>query len=299
MSTVLFVSCSAVQRRQEPQNQQTYPHTNIPVINDLPNSETQPMLPAPNTPLPKIGIILGPGGARTYAAIGVLRAFEKARIPVQSIGGIEWGALMASLYSLNGKANGVEWEAMKIPDGIVQTKFLSSKVEPLKFLEFKKYLTGFFGNRKIEQAQVSFSCAAENIHNQRGLVVTKGLYQETLGLCMDYPPVLAANQGWVASPLGLSRMIEQMSQQGINYIILVDFLGTSNPLAGARVNEETKILWSQMLRITGQYRKYVHQVVDIPIQKSILDFSSRREFIQAGDQAGQKATEILSQKFGF
>ncbi len=48
---------------------------------------------------PKIGLVLSGGGARGFAHIGVLKALEENRIPVDYIAGASMGALVGSLYS--------------------------------------------------------------------------------------------------------------------------------------------------------------------------------------------------------
>lgn len=48
---------------------------------------------------PKIGLVLSGGGARGFAHIGVLKALEENRIPVDYIAGASMGALIGSLYA--------------------------------------------------------------------------------------------------------------------------------------------------------------------------------------------------------
>lgn len=66
---------------------------------------TQYLFPYPalaaNKPVirPKIGVALGGGGARGAAHIGVLRVFEKEKIPIDYLVGTSAGALIGSLYS--------------------------------------------------------------------------------------------------------------------------------------------------------------------------------------------------------
>jgi NTE family protein len=270
----------------------------MPPTIEISKQEVSEPLPTPNVSVPKIGLILGPGGARAYAEIGVLRAFERARIPVSMIAGVEWGSLMAALYSMNGKANEIEWEAMKIPNDFVQSSFLSSKVDARSFSDLEKRMRDFFGNKKIENGKVPFSCTTDNIRNMRSLMIFKGTYKDTMGLCLGFPPFLTSNRGWVAAPFQVKYLIDQMAQRGMDYIILVDVLGTANPMAGAKVSEETSVLWAQLSKSMAQNKAFVHQTVEVPLQKSVLDFSARREFIQAGEQAGQQAAQIISQKFG-
>lgn len=47
---------------------------------------------------PKIGVVLGGGGARGAAHIGVLRALEKLRVPIDAIAGTSMGAIVGGLY---------------------------------------------------------------------------------------------------------------------------------------------------------------------------------------------------------
>ncbi len=48
---------------------------------------------------PRIGLVLGGGGARGAAHIGVLRELERLRIPIDAIAGTSMGAVVGSLYA--------------------------------------------------------------------------------------------------------------------------------------------------------------------------------------------------------
>ena len=48
---------------------------------------------------PKIGLVLGGGGARGAAHIGVLEVLEKLRVPVDCVSGTSMGALVAGAYA--------------------------------------------------------------------------------------------------------------------------------------------------------------------------------------------------------
>lgn len=60
----------------------------------------QTPLPTPPAKRPKIGLVLSGGGARGFAHIGVLRALEENRIPVDYIGGASMGALVGAMYAM-------------------------------------------------------------------------------------------------------------------------------------------------------------------------------------------------------
>jgi NTE family protein len=65
---------------------------------------------------PKIGLVLGGGGARGAAHIGVLRVLERERIPVDYVAGTSMGAIVGGLYASGLSAdqieqvlNGIDW----------------------------------------------------------------------------------------------------------------------------------------------------------------------------------------------
>jgi len=54
---------------------------------------------AGNDARPRIGLVLGGGGARGAAHIGVLRELERLRVPVDAIAGTSMGAIIGGLYA--------------------------------------------------------------------------------------------------------------------------------------------------------------------------------------------------------
>ena len=47
----------------------------------------------------RLGLVLGGGGARGFAHIGVIQAFHDAGIPIDSIGGTSSGAMCSVMYA--------------------------------------------------------------------------------------------------------------------------------------------------------------------------------------------------------
>lgn len=66
------------------------------------------------TPRPKIGLALGGGGAKGYAHIGVLKALEEMKIPVDYIAGTSMGAVVGALYASGMSADEVAAVAIEI-----------------------------------------------------------------------------------------------------------------------------------------------------------------------------------------
>ena len=48
---------------------------------------------------PKVGLVLGGGGAKGAAEVGVLKVIEKAGIPIDYIAGTSIGSIVGGLYA--------------------------------------------------------------------------------------------------------------------------------------------------------------------------------------------------------
>lgn len=64
---------------------------------------------------PRIGLVLGGGGARGFAHIGVLQVLEENRIPVHAVAGTSMGAVVGSLYAQGQTAPRITEIAQEIP----------------------------------------------------------------------------------------------------------------------------------------------------------------------------------------
>ena len=56
-------------------------------------------LPAAAQERPRVGLVLGGGGARGAAHIGVLEVLERLRVPVDCVAGTSMGALVAGAWA--------------------------------------------------------------------------------------------------------------------------------------------------------------------------------------------------------
>lgn len=110
----------------------------------------------------KVGLILGAGGARGYAHIGVLQVLEENNIPVDVVTGCSMGALVGGLYVAG-------------CDMYILEKF-ADNFDMMKYADFKFKTGGFIGGNKIlelikvftkgikiKQAVIPYCCVAVDI----------------------------------------------------------------------------------------------------------------------------------------
>lgn len=81
-----------------------------------PGEETAPEQAGPPAPRAarQVTLVVGPGMAKSLAAVGVLQVLDARGIHVTRIVGMEMGALIAALYGAGGRTGPLEWTLMKL-----------------------------------------------------------------------------------------------------------------------------------------------------------------------------------------
>lgn len=247
----------------------------------------------PPADTPKIGLILGGGGLRSFAHIGVLQEFAKKKIPIVAVAGIEMGSLIGAIYSSKGQAFEVEWQMMKLKEKeLIQKSLISGKSQPLETQALSEFLSNYFSGQKVEQFKIPFTCPSLNLEQQKVYVLTKGSVKEMLPYCLGIAPLFEPFQQNVAALMSLNVLADQLRQKGANYIIYVDLL---NPPLRPEPSENSGMLaWNLAAEATKRKDNGVNYAIQVPLKGiDFLDFSKRRENLQKGQLAAQEALKVL------
>jgi NTE family protein/lysophospholipid hydrolase len=111
-----------------------------------------------------LGLVLGGGGARGLAHIGILRAFEEKQIPIDMIGGTSMGAIIAALYAM-----GHGWADIRdiIRKSFLEIKPLSEYTFPLiavlRSQKLDRVIHMAFQDINIEDLWLNFFCVSSNL----------------------------------------------------------------------------------------------------------------------------------------
>lgn len=276
------------------------PSSNISDTN--PPAVTQP-LPTPIIPaVPKIGIILGAGGAKTFAHIGFLHELNRSRIPVFSIGGVELAAPMAALFASRETANDVEWQMFKLKDEDIYKKTILGTVQKNgDVATLKEFANAAFSKSKAEDFKIPFACPSYNFRKNQVYLMNRGPLDQILFFCVAYPPFYQPYQGNISAVREISSLANYLRQRGANYIVFVNVL--QNPGWGKpfipEVSTTDNILWNE---IAGTYNKPItgiDSVINLDTSEySIVDFDKRREIMNRGSDSAIHQLKSLGKKWG-
>lgn len=137
-----------------------------------------------------IGLVLGGGGARGFAHLGLLRALHERNMPIDLIGGSSMGALVSALCAM-----GHDYETllgcmrMLFVENNNLNDFSLSRVSLIRARKLHKRLEELFGDRMIEDLPLPFYCMSTNLSRSRAVVHDRGRVVEWVGASMAVPGI--------------------------------------------------------------------------------------------------------------
>ena len=137
-----------------------------------------------------VGLMLGGGGARTFAHIGVLRAMAEAGIAIDVVGGVSGGAVIGAQL-----ASGLTPQEIKqrahgefIGRGSL-LDFTVPVVSLIRGQRFRNMLIRYFGERSIEDLPTRFFCHSANLSQAAMRIHDRGPIWRSVGASMSIPGI--------------------------------------------------------------------------------------------------------------
>lgn len=113
---------------------------------------------------PRIALVLGSGGVRGMAHVGVLEVFEEAGIPFDIIVGCSAGSLVGALYADNPDSQAVKCALSKLKtDSILDINLWECRFGLSQGTSFKKVLKRNLNSRCFEDLQIPFVLVATDL----------------------------------------------------------------------------------------------------------------------------------------
>lgn len=174
-----------------------------------------------------IGLVLGGGGAKGLAHIGVLRAIAEADIDVDHVGGTSMGALVGGLWATGLTADEI---TQRNRDTWLRRSPLRGFTLPLVALlgsgRISSGMEMLFGDRRIEDQPRAFFCTSTNLTHNRSVIHSTGPLQRYVLASMAIPgvvpPVVDDGQLLVDGGVLDNLPVEAMSRTGAGAVIAVD-----------------------------------------------------------------------------
>jgi predicted acylesterase/phospholipase RssA/CRP-like cAMP-binding protein len=185
------------------------------------------------------GLVLGGGGARGLAHLGVIRALEEAGVPIDVVGGTSIGAIMAALCALG--LDDAE-RVRRVGDIARHGRRLVTPTLPLVSLSAGRHvdriLAEHLGAEPIEDLPLRFFCVSANLTRAEEVVHERGplwpAVRASLALPGIFPPVYADGDLLIDGAAVNNVPVEVMRGRiGQGRLVAVDVSPEVEPLAAA------------------------------------------------------------------
>jgi predicted acylesterase/phospholipase RssA len=212
-----------------------------------------------------VGVVLGGGGAKGIAHIGVLRALEEAGIPIDMIGGSSMGAIIAGARALG-------WDHSRMVSlikGVFQQSLFKEFTLPLiSFLKSRK-IDGLFrsicSDLRIEDLWTSYFCTSSNLYTCKRKVHREGPLWRAIRTSCSLPAIMVPMpyDGEVHIDGGvLNNLPCDVMRQDAGFVIAVDV----DTYSAMRVDfrefpSPWKILWDRIRRKKIRKRPNIFEII--------------------------------------
>jgi NTE family protein len=280
----------------------------------------------------KIGLALGGGGARGLAHIGVLKALEANRIPIDVIAGTSIGAIAGAVYSLHLNASVLEERALAFLQAPV---FHQSGIE---LFQKKKAGENFFGqvakyvkerivinlahsrpslvggwrvtravnfmidDKTFESCRIPFGCVATDLITGEEVIFRRGSLRKAVAASMSIPGFLPPVEydgrflvdGAVVAPVPINAC----KLLGADVVIAVD---VSQPVNEVKTFENVvDIIFRSNSILSHQYKQMLLDYADVVIQPNVgevhwSEFRNVKPMVAEGERATEQMLPKIRQ----
>lgn len=252
---------------------------------------------------PRVGLIFGPGGVKALAEIGALQEFEKNKIPVAAVVGLEWGALVGALYAMNGQSHEVDWKISQLPKLTPSTQSLfSQKMKSVESKDLDKYLQKVFNDTRLDQTKLPMGCPFVRDSSGKIAIAAKGTVKNSISACWRHSPLFSAREQ-SAAPFALLESVQFLRNNGAELIVLVNVLEGTDKKQFSEWGDADWI-WLSWLPVLNSLKNAqsfgVHEVISIDTSAyKMYDLDQRLRLIQLGKQSAAGKINQLMQKYDF
>ncbi len=271
-----------------------------------------------------VGLVLGGGGARGVAHVGVIRALEEAGVSVDLVGGASMGAVVAAGYAVHGTSAPL----VSLAETFASPKNIYDRTLPLVSLmagkKVLRLMRSLYGERAVEDLWMPFFSISTNLTRARVDVDARGplwrAVRKSMSIPGVFPPIIEDGDVIVDGGVVDNFPVERMAARsdcgtviGVNVAPAVDKVKPYRfgpELSGWRVLRSRILPWSKRLRAPSLVGSLLRtqeinsvmairsglRFVDLLVEPAVdhvrmHEYDRHAELIAAGYDAGKKALE--------
>ncbi len=136
------------------------------------------------------GLVLGGGGARAFAHIGVMEVLDREGIDFDAVTGTSMGAVIGCGYAMGRDASELAYLVKQIiPDS---DAILDKRLPLVSFFRGKKLnkaILSAFGNTRFEDLEIPFYCNAADLNTAQSVIFEQGFVSTAIRASVSLPGI--------------------------------------------------------------------------------------------------------------
>jgi NTE family protein len=254
--------------------------------------------PPPEVPRPKVALVLGGGAARGFAHVGVIRALEQEKIPIDLVVGTSVGSLIGAIYAADLNSFDLEWTAFSLQkDDLFDYGVLTAVMGMglAKGDKLEAFVKSKVATENIEQLKLPFAAVATDLNWGTKVVLDRGSLARAVRASSAIPGVFqpVSHMGKILVDGGVvdNIPISVARAKGADIVVAVDI---SENVGNTNITNLVDVMLQAaniMFALNVEHSKRDADVLVSPKVGDVgmLDFGQKKRCMQAGIDAGRAA----------
>jgi NTE family protein len=259
-----------------------------------------PVAPIKNPNTPKLAVVLGGGGARGFAHVGVIKVLDAHGIRPDLIVGTSAGSAVGALYAYG--LSGLELQTLALP--LQRNTMLTWVLPNMGFASgepLQQFVNSQLKQTPIEKLPTPFAAVATDLKTGRPVVFQRGNTGQAVRASCAVPglfqPVRVGRRSFVDGGLVAPVPVSVAKDLGATFVIAVDITNKPNQNLTDSVTKIMLQTFDIMSEAINRYELKGADVLIQPMTKEInqIDLSDKDLAIIEGEKATTLAIpELLS-----
>lgn len=254
---------------------------------------------------PKIALVLGGGAARGFAHVGVIRALEQEKIPIDLVVGTSVGSLIGAIYASDRNSFELEWTAFTLEKDTLFDYGLFTAFTGMgaaKGDKLEEFVKSKVPVANIEDLNIPFVAVAVDLNRGTRVALDRGPVARAVRASCAIPGVFnpVDHQGRLLVDGGVidNIPVSVAREKGADIVIAVDI---SEQVVNFNITNLIDVMLQSITIMAAENAKAKKKEADVLIRPAVggvgmLDFSQKKQAMQAGIAAAQAAMPEIKKK---
>lgn len=261
--------------------------------------------PTGELPKPRVALVLGGGAARGFAHVGVIRALEQEKVPIDLIVGTSVGSLIGAIYAYDMNSMELEWTAFLLEkDNLFDYGMFTAftGMGAAKGDKLEEFVKSKVPVANIEDLKIPFAAVATDLNRGTRVVLDKGSVARAVRASSAIPGVFPPvdHQGRLLVDGGVidNIPVSVAREKGADIVIAVDI---SENVFNFNITNLLDVMLQSITIMGAENAKAKKKEADVLVSPKVgdvgmLDFTQKKRCMLAGIEATQKMMPDIKAK---